>query len=170
MTHISRIIAVGAALLVLAGCASSVRRDAGYGDQLQPLPVSTVSVAVSAAGQKAATENTKFNREQLATTVRRALEAHGVLRPGTGTTAEIVVNDVRIRGTASAILLGAMAGADHITGDVTVRNSSGQVLRKFTVEASYSLGGFAGGIDDTRIGWLYDKFAEHTVAELGGKR
>ena len=170
MRALVRYAAAGLAAVVLAGCASSVKRDAAYGEPAQPMPVSNVTVGVSPAGQKAAAENTKFEPQQLASTVRRALETNGVLRPGTGATAEIVVNDVRIRGTASAILLGAMAGSDHITGDVIVRNSAGQVLRKFTVAASYSLGGFAGGIDDTRIGWLYDKFAEHTVAELrGGK-
>jgi hypothetical protein len=65
---------------------------------------------------------------------------------------------------------GVMAGTDNVTGDVIVRDASGKQVRRFTVNASYGLGGFAGGQDDMRLGWLFDKFAEHTVAELGGPR
>jgi len=44
------------------------------------------------------------------------------------------------------------------------------VVRKFNVSASYGLGGIAGGQDDVRMNWLYEKFAEHTIAELSGGR
>ena len=49
-------------------------------------------------------------------------------------------------------------------------DARGNLLRKFTVDASYGLGGFAGGIEETRLSWLYEKFTEHTVNELKGER
>jgi hypothetical protein len=62
-----------------------------------------------------------------------------------------------------------MAGDDHIYGDVIARDAAGKELQRFSVEASYALGGIAGGIEDTRMGWLYETFAKHTVEELKGK-
>lgn len=53
--------------------------------------------------------------------------------------------------------------------DEVARDASGKELQRFSVEASYALGGLAGGIDDTRMGWLYETFAKHAVDELSGK-
>lgn len=98
------------------------------------------------------------------------MELNGLKNDTAAAQAEIVVTEFRVRGTFSAVMRGVMAGTDNVTGDVVVRDSSGKQLRKFTVNASYGLGGFAGGQDDMRLGWLYEKFAEHTVEELGGPR
>jgi hypothetical protein len=172
---LSKHVAIGIAAFVLAGCASGVKRDADYGAvsggmAVTPMPVGDVTITLSAEAQKLAADNPKFSQEQLLATVRRALEAGGLLRAGYGETANIVVREFRVRGTFSAVMWGAMAGTDNVTGDVVVRDASGKQMRKFTVNASYGLGGFAGGLDESRLGWLYDKFAEHTVEELGGKR
>ena len=42
---------------------------------------------------------------------------------------------------------------------------TGKVLDKFVVKVSYALGGFAGGEDDTRTGYLYDAFADEVVGQ-----
>lgn len=51
----------------------------------------------------------------------------------------------------------------------------GKVLDEFAVNASYALGGFAGGQDATRTGWLYEAFArevaaQYTTAATGGSK
>jgi hypothetical protein len=41
-------------------------------------------------------------------------------------------------------------------------------LNSFEVSASYALGGLAGGQDDARLSWLYEKFAELASKEITG--
>lgn len=65
-------------------------------------------------------------------------------------------------------MFGAMAGADKVDGVVSLQDSSGRFVRKFLVHTGYALGGFAGGVDESRMGWLYDKFAQYTVHEIAG--
>lgn len=175
MMQIKSIVAATFVAVVVAGCASGVKREGGdaaaiAGQAVQRLPVGAVSVKLSAEAQKLAADNPKFDQEKLLYTVRRGLEANGLLASGTPARAEIVVTDFRVRGTFSAVMWGVMAGTDNVTGDVIVLDSTGRPMRKFTVNASYGLGGFAGGQDDMRLGWLYEKFTEHTVAELGGPK
>ena len=110
-----------------------------------------------------------FDQDKLLYTVKRGLELNGLMK-GDGVRAEIVVTEFRVKSTVTAVLFGVLAGTDNVTGDVIIRDASGRQLRKFTVHATYGLGGWAGGQDDMRLGWLYEKFAEHTVAELGGPK
>ncbi len=83
---------------------------------------------------------------------------------------EIVVTDIRVRSNFNAVMWGFMAGADHIKGDVVLRSASGEQMDRFGVSASYALGGMAGGQDDARMGWLYEKFAEETVTALSARK
>ncbi len=164
-----------AAAFVLAGCASGVKREGDTpmvaGQKVTPLPVGAVTVSLSPEAQKLAAENPKFDQEKLLYTVKRTLEVNGLIKNDPAAPkAEIIVTEFRVRGTFSAVMWGVMAGTDNVTGDVIVRDTSGKQLRRFTINASYGLGGFAGGQDDARLNWLYEKFAEHTVAELGGPR
>ena len=66
-------------------------------------------------------------------------------------------------------MFGFMAGDDHIDGDVLVHAANGSELQRFSVSASYALGGLAGGQDSARMGWLYESFAERMMEELTGK-
>ena len=163
-----------AAAFLLGGCASGVVREGGpeaaATQAVGKGPVGAVSVTLTPEAQKLLAENAKFDQEKLLYTVRRGLEINGLLAKDAKATAEIVVKEFRVRGTFTAVFWGTMAGSDNLTGDVIVRDAAGKPLRKFTVNASYALGGWAGGQDDMRLGWLYDEFAKHTVAELGGPR
>ena len=175
MNAMKTYVGIAFAALALAGCASGVKREgdvAGVmGQAVAKLPVSVLTVSLSAEASKLAVDNPKFDQEKLLYTVRRALEVNGLMgKEPSVARAEIVVTGFRVRGTFSAVMWGVMAGTDNVTGDVIVRDAAGKQLRKFTVNASYGLGGFAGGQDDMRLGWLYEKFAEHAVAELGGPR
>jgi hypothetical protein len=104
-------------------------------------------------------------------TVRRTLEAKEILTTAPDPALpkiEIVVTSMRVRSNFSAIMFGFMAGDDHIKGDVIVRSPLGQAMQRFTVSASYALGGLAGGQDEARMGWLYESFAKRTLEELTG--
>jgi hypothetical protein len=174
MKRMRTCLVVVAIALAVAGCASGVRREGDApsiaGHAVSPLPVSGVTVSLSPEAQKLAVDNPKFDQEKLLYTVKRGLEANGLMKSDAAPKVEIVVTEFRVKGTLSAVMLGALAGTDNVTGDVIVRDASGRQLRKFTVHATYGLGGVAGGQDNTRLTWLYEKFAEHTVAELGGPK
>lgn len=75
-------------------------------------------------------------------------------------TLEIQITAMRVRSTFNAVMWGFMAGSDNLRGDVYLRDPSGKVLNHFSVYASYALGGFVGGVESVRWGWLYNKFAE----------
>jgi hypothetical protein len=110
-------------------------------------------VALTPEAQKQAADNLKFNHETLLATVRRALEGNDVLAKEADQSLpkiDIVVTDIRVRSAFSAVMFGFMAGDDHINGDVVVRSVNGAEVQRFSVGASYALGGLAGGQDETR--------------------
>ena len=78
----------------------------------------------------------------------------------------VEVKDIRVRSNFSAVMWGFMAGDDHIVGDIVVKATDGLEMDRFEVSSSYALGGFAGGQDSSRMGWLYEAFAEETIKEL----
>jgi len=165
-----------AVVVLLSACASGVQRHddperraayfAGGGKVAQ-----NVTLTLSKDAQAKLTDNLKFDQEKLLSTVRRALEAKGLLAKTPDASLpniEIVVTDLRVRSNFSAIMFGFMAGNDMIAGDVIARDPAGKELQRFSVSASYALGGLAGGQDDARMGWLYETFAQHTIEELTG--
>ena len=79
-----------------------------------------------------------------------------------------MITDIRVRSNFSAVMFGFMAGSDRIVGDVIARDAAGKELQRFTVSASYALGGIAGGQDETRMGWLYESFTKEFIKEITG--
>jgi hypothetical protein len=165
-----------AALVALtSGCASSALRDpamkpSASGFHLSAAtPAKTVKVTVAEEAKAKLADNLKFDQNRLGDTVRRALEAQSLLKadlPEQAACVQIDVSDVRIRSAFTAVAFGIFAGTDHIEGTVKVLDTAGNVVDTVKVSASYGLGGFAGGIDETRMSWLYEKFAEETVKAL----
>lgn len=162
----------------LAGCASGVKRaedtakrEAYFAKGGKLAQDVTISLSKEAKAQLP--DNLKFDQDKLLATVRRALEAKDLLarKPDPALPRiEIMVTDIRVRSSFSAVMFGFMAGDDHINGDVIARDAAGKELQRFSISASYALGGIAGGIDETRMGWLYETFAKHTVEELTGEK
>lgn len=162
----------------LAGCASGVKqaedankREAYFakGGKL----ASEVTISLSKEAQGMLPENLKFDQDKLLSTVKRALDAKNLLaKPADPTLPkiEILVTEIRVRSNVTAILFGFMAGNDYVAGDVIARDRAGNELQRFSVSASYALGGIGGGQDDARMGWLYETFAKHTVEELTGQK
>lgn len=161
----------------LLGCSSSIKREenvvVGTIRLSKNSPVSAVSIVLTEEAKKKAAENLKFDPNRLLDYVHRALEANALIDKVSETSLpklEIQVKDMRVRSNFSAIMWGFMAGADSITGDIILKKTDGGELQRFEVSVSYALGGFAGGQDEARMGWLYEKFAEETVNELIGKK
>jgi hypothetical protein len=176
MKGILRAVLLAVAMTALAGCATSIKQAAdadkraayfaGGGKLAQD-----VTISLSKEAQAKLTDNLKFDQQRLLSTVRRALEAKGLLASAPDPslpTIQIVVTDIRVRSSFTAVMFGFMAGSDLIDGDVIARDASGKELQRFSVSASYALGGLAGGQDESRMGWLYEAFAQQTVDELTG--
>lgn len=162
-------------ILLLSGCASSVTRspkNLAEPGRVTKLPdrFSSVTIALTAEAKEKAADNLKFNPEELLDNVKRALDANSLLsnenKEEQIPEILIQVKDMRVRSNFSAVMWGFMAGDDHITGDIVMKEPSGTELDRFQVSVSYALGGLAGGQDDARMSWLYEKFAEKTVEEL----
>ena len=162
----------------LAGCASGVKRaeDASKreayfakGGKL----ANEVTISLTKEAQAMLSDNPGFDQHKLLSTAKRALEANNLLAKTADPSLpriEILVTEIRVRSSFSAVMFGFMAGNDRVVGDVIARDSSGKELQRFTVSASYALGGIGGGQDDARMTWLYETFAKHTIAELKGEK
>lgn len=164
---------VVAAVIALGGCASGVKRAQVATPQpagvVAPTQFASVSIAMTPEAKEKAVDNLKFNQDILLDHVKRALEAKSLIGAAEKPLPrlEVLVTSMRVRSNFSAVIWGFMAGADSIDGDIVMIDpTSGKEIDRFSVSASYALGGLAGGQDETRMGWLYEKFAEETVKEL----
>lgn len=163
-------------LLQFAGCASGVKRSEAPQQREayfsgQGKVAGDLSMSLSKEAQAQLPENLKFDSDRFLATIRRALDAKGMLarQPDKALPKiEVIVTEIRVRSNFSAVMWGFLAGSDSLAGQVIVRDTSGNELQRFSVSASYALGGLAGGQDDTRMGWLYETFAKHTIEELTG--
>jgi hypothetical protein len=162
-------------LIVLGGCASGVTRtDSHAGSVFKPsadIPINKVTVSMTDDVRTNLKDSTKFNQEDLRNTIQNTLainKLYAAQNPAS-ISLDVVVTRVRVRSTFNAIMWGAMAGNDAIEGNVTVKDSTGKVIDKFGVNTSYALGGFAGGQDGSRLGWLDEAFAKQVLAQFDGE-
>jgi hypothetical protein len=155
---------------LLAGCGGSVKRPDGEAAAPTGAPViskySEVAVNLSDSAKKALVDNIKFDTDAFASKVRSTLSGKQLIEAGAPHTVNVTITGVRVRGTFSAVMFGIMAGTDSVDGDVTVLDKDKKPVKTFKVSATYGLGGFAGGVDSLRLGYLYEKFADLTAAEL----
>ncbi|MCA8115193.1 DUF4410 domain-containing protein [Burkholderia cepacia] len=161
----------------LSGCASSVTRDAsdqaGAAVTASTMKFGTkpvvVKVTLDNTAQEALKDNLKFDAKKLQEKIEGALDARKLLAKADSTDAmhlNVEVNGIRVRSSFSAVMFGFMAGNDHVDGTVTLLDADNHQIDRFKVSASYALGGIAGGMDDTRMNWLYEKFTEQTLTTL----
>lgn len=167
-----KLVVLAVAASLLGGCASSVKRiDLVDGQQIQSANYRTekginkVTLELNSVAKEKLVENLKFNPDQLRSIIVRGLEARNVIRSEGDYTVDVVITDIRVRSSFAAVAFGFMAGADSVKGTVTVHDQNHNPVKSFEVEASYALGGI-GGLDDSRMNWLYEKFSEKTLKEL----
>lgn len=158
--------------IMLGGCASGVTRSDGAKlSAFQPsaeFPIGRVAVATTGGVREKLKDSLKFSADELRSKIEQALAANQMFssQAEQGVAMDVLVTRVRVRSTFNAVMWGAMAGNDAVEGDVTITDASGRVIDKFSVSTSYALGGFAGGQDGMRVGWLYEAFAKQVIGQL----
>jgi hypothetical protein len=166
----------GLVLVALLGaCASGVTRMDAPAQGAAAVAVAPIAKNVKAVtlwlnddAKKLVADNLKFNQDTLRNMVERGLQAQSLVKPESAQSMDIEITGFRTRSAFTAIMFGFMAGSDNVEGIVTIKGADGKVLKRAKVAASYALGGIAGGMDDSRMNWLYEEFAKHAVAELTG--
>ncbi|MDG4595250.1 MAG: DUF4410 domain-containing protein [Candidatus Contendobacter sp.] len=160
-------------LIGLTACASSVKRADSVTTEPNWLigqKYGGISVSLSEEMKSKLSGNLTFNTDEFKNTIKNAAEGGGLISPTSEYSIHILLTDIRVRSVFNAVMFGFMAGDDHLVGTVTITDKNKKVLKSFEVSASYALGGLAGGQDSMRMSWLYQKFAELTVAELKGQK
>lgn len=168
---------------ILSGCASGTKRPGSSQvtvttEKVYVTPsnrISSVTLNTSSKVNEKAVDLSEngFSQDELAKRLKQTLTNQNLLIDSGGKpnlSLEIVLQNVRVRSTANAMLWGFMAGSDYITADVVLKDSTGKVQDQFQVETSYALGGLVGGVASVRIEWLYDNFVKEVVNELTGKK
>lgn len=164
-------LAVFMALVLLGGCAGTVQRETGSlngSAQLVGVSYRKVEISLTDSARKLQADNPQFNTQELAGYVQRHMDSYGLLQSNAAYTVNVTIEEFRVRSALSAVMLGVLAGTDSINGRVQVLDGQGRQLHTFRVNATYGLGGWAGGQDGMRMNWMYDKFAELTLNELMG--
>lgn len=171
------LIALGTQVLFCSGCASGYTRGPATGvatamKASSANPISEVTVQLTPEVKEHLKNCLKFDQQALGRSVELALANRQLLNKDQKNGAlvlQIMVTHVRVRNTFNAVMWGAMSGNDSIKGDATVRDATGVIVDQFHVDASYALGGFAGGQDAARMNWLYEAFAKQAVVALAGE-
>lgn len=179
---LSRAAALAAVVALVSACSSTVTHQSpGTGAQsaaastpppaLTNVRVGKLDVTVTEEGRESVAENPVFEINRFREAVAKVLTERGLMGdPNGADQITIQITGVYARSNGAAIWAGFMAGSDKVNGLVTLKRADGQVAREFKVEASYSLGGLGGGWSETRMGWLYDRFANDTADAIVGPR
>ena len=174
MTKTYRLLLLFPMIAALSACAGTVKRSENdpkptIVQAYATLKFSSVTLDLTPEVKGKLEDNIKFSPDALNIMVKRRLENKGLMSNSAQSNLKVTITDVRVRSTFNAIMWGFMAGDDRIVGNVEVQGPGNKPVNHFEVSASYALGGFGGGQDDTRMNWLYEKFSELLVAELTGE-
>lgn len=160
------------------GCASTVNRNMSNVKESSVVkeevvqavkfsPLKSVDVTLDSKAQTKLADNDNFNKDKLQSKINFVLSSGKYLKAQNNNSnlkLEVVVTNIRVRSGVSAILLGFLAGADYITGQVYVKDGD-KVIDNFEVDITYAFGG-AMGDTDTRMNWMYESFATKILEEL----
>lgn len=154
-------------LFAIAGCSSHVMRLESA-DATRPVvkALKDFRVEMSPEAELQLAEDVEFDMNALRANLQITLEGKNLIAPDGNYRLKVVVNDIRVRSTFSAVMWGFMAGDDHLRGDVVVLNLAGEQVFNFLASASYAWGGLGGGQDSSRMNWLYEEFSEVIANEL----
>lgn len=169
MKQIIKLMTIVGLAAVIVGCASGVNLKSGEASvTLTNKTVKSVQIILTDDAKKLVADNSTFSVTALKNTIEDQLKALDLLKPNAGQTMDISIKSFRARSAFSAIAFGIMAGNDNIVGEMIIKDATGKVLKSVEINASYALGGIAGGMTDTRMGWLYGEFAKLATQELNG--
>jgi hypothetical protein len=158
-------------LIFMAGCSSQVTRPE-KAEAMHPVikAILGFTVEISPDAKLQVADDVNFDIKKLRSNLDRILNEKNLVAPNGDYRLKVVVKDIRVRSTVSAVMLGFLAGNDHLRGEAIVLNLDDEVVYTFEASASYALGGFGGGQDASRMNWLYEEFSEMIANELTLKR
>lgn len=161
------VVLLGVALISVWGCSAQIKRPT---DATAPKPevraLSGFALEMAPSAREQLVDNIKFDVDELEGTMLRTLEAKDLMASDGDYSLKVVVKDIRVRSTFSAVMFGFMAGDDHLIGDAIVFDREGRPVYTYVAEASYAFGGVGGGQDSARLNWLYEEFSEVIADEL----
>lgn len=162
----------------LVGCASTVSRNTANIKESSVVkeevvqvvkfsPLKSLTVSLDSKAQEKLADNSNFSKDKLYNKINSTLSINQYLQPDNKIAKfrmEVVITNIRVRSGVSAIMLGFLAGADYITGQVYVKDGE-KVIDNFEVDISYAFGGVMGDTD-TRMEWMYESFSNKILEEL----
>jgi hypothetical protein len=162
----------------LTGCASTVNRDNATVNEKSQVkeeliqiisfkPLRALTVGLDSAAAAKLQDNKNFNVDKLLEKIDSTLSTSRYLQTQNNSSnlrMDVLITNIRVRSGLSAIMLGFLAGADSITGQVTVKDGD-KIIDKFEVDISYAFGG-AMGDTDTRMSWMYESFSNKILEEM----
>ena len=166
-------IAMALLIATLAGCAAQVTRPPEAATTREPVRALTsfeIEISPACKASMANAETQKFDPAALRAVIQRTLDGAKLLSPDGDFKLTVTIDQLRVRGTFNAIMFGFMAGADQLNGTAKLTRLDDRPVGDFKVETTYALGGLAGGLDSTRISWLYEEFAKVLTTELVARR
>jgi len=169
MSRFYRAVCAVALLALVAGCSSNARM--GSSTKYAYAGEKYGAVGVVLAESVSRDKDKAYRAEDLALDqhIIAALKASSLYDEKSTASVRVTINSIRVRNTFNAVMFGFMSGSDNIEGTVQLLDEQQKPRADFTVKASYSLGGFGGGQNGTRLGWLRDKFSELTADMIMGK-
>jgi hypothetical protein len=156
------------ALSFLTACASQVvEPDAATSTRPLVKALRSFSVELSPKAKEQLADDVKFDVNAVYKKLEITLARAQLIADDGDYRLKVVVTDVRVRGTFSAVMWGFMAGDDHLNGDsILFRQEGEDPVYQFKVKTSYALGGWAGGQDAMRMDWLYEEFSKKIADKL----
>jgi hypothetical protein len=174
LQKIYSLVCLAAIISMSAGCASSGARLGGVATSTalsKENKAGLVTIELNDKAREEFKDNLKFDQEQLRLKLEHALSAYELFDSqgkGTMPVVRVIVTDIRVRSSFSAVMWGAMAGDDHIVGEIQIVDHASKTLDHIKVSASYALGGIGGGQDEARMDWLYEAFVKESLKLLAG--
>jgi Domain of unknown function (DUF4410) len=155
-------------LSLLSACASQVvETDTATATKPIVKALESFSVELSPKAKQQLADDVKFDVNALYKKLELTLANRQLIAADGDFRLKVVVTDVRVRGTFSAVMWGFMAGDDHLNGDsILLRKEGDESVYQFKVKTSYALGGWAGGQDAMRMDWLYEEFSKKIADKL----
>lgn len=178
MLKLTRLLFVLLFSIGIFGCASTVNRTTSNIKEASTVkeevvqavtfaPLRSLTVTLNSNAQAKLADNQNFNIDKLQSKINSTLSDGKylqVLNNNSSLKIEVVITNIRVRSGAAAILLGFLAGADYITGQIYIKDGE-KVIDNFEVDISYAFGG-AMGDTDTRMSWMYESFSTKILEEL----
>ncbi|WP_374468642.1 hypothetical protein [Phenylobacterium sp.] len=160
-----RTVLVAVSAAALAACSTTVKEAPGGGGPAAAAEVMNLSIR-NVSGSATAEKVTPEVVNSLAEAIR--IELGGGATGGPPADLSFVVSDYRVVGNATRFMVGALAGSNRMTVDVTVKNPSGKVLRQFSVTRSANTMGV--GAFMNQKGSLIGQTAEAVAKTVRGEK